>query len=203
MSIPQVEWHPPPPRTGLPGSWDRFIGPGATRAENLLIVGAAVVAGLALPLCALLRDLGWTVLQLIGGGLVAADLAGGVVANAAGPAKSWYHRAGQGFWQHLGFVGLHIVDIALVAGLFRRMDWAYAAGVYGYLLLATVVALVVPLYLQRPAALLLYGGAILLNAYLLPPTAGMEWFVPVLFLKLLVAHVLREAPFRPAGAAEW
>lgn len=82
------------------------------------------------------------------------------------------------------------------------MDWAYVAGVYGYLLLATVVTLVVPLYVQRPAALLLYGGAILLNAYLFPPTAGMEWFVPVLFLKLLVAHVLHEAPFRPANAQE-
>jgi hypothetical protein len=200
MPPTQLEWTPPPPRPGFLGSWDRFIGPGATRAENILILGAAVAAGLALPLYAALRGLGWTALQLVVGGLVAADLAGGVVANAAGPAKAWYHRPGQGFRQHLGFVAVHIVDIALVAGLFRGLDWAYAAGVYGYLLLATIVVLWVPLYLQRPVALLLYGGAILLNAYLLPPTAGMEWFVPVLFLKLLVAHVPRETPFRPAGA---
>jgi hypothetical protein len=163
-------------------------------------LGAAVVAGVALPVYAVLRGLGWTVIQLVVGGLVAADLAGGVVANAAGPAKAWYHRPGQGFWQHLGFVAVHIIDIALVAGLFRGMDWAYAGGVYGYLLLATIVVLRVPLYLQRPVALLLYGGAILLDVYLFPATAGMEWFVPVLFLKLLVAHVLREAPFRPPSA---
>jgi len=202
MSSNPIEWTPPAPRPGLLGSWDRFIGPGATRAENLLILAAAFVAGLALPLYAVLRGLGWTVLQLVVGGLVAADLAGGIVANATGPAKAWYHRTGQGFWQHLGFVALHIVDIALVAGLFRGMDWAYAAGVYGYLLLASILTLRVPLYLQRPVALLLYGGAILLNAYIFPPTAGTEWFVPILFLKLLVAHVLPEAPFRPKSAPE-
>jgi hypothetical protein len=27
----------------------------------------------------------------------------------------------------------------------------------------------------------------------------MEWFVPILFLKLIVAHLLKEAPYRPGA----
>ncbi len=195
-----IQWIPPEPRRGLPGEWDKFIGPGATRGENLLTLFTALLAGLALPLYAIFAGLGWTTIQLIVAGLIATDLAGGVVANAAGPAKAWYHRSGQGFRSHLGFTAVHVIEILPVALLFRGMDWVYLAGVYGYMLLAAVVALLVPLHLQRPVVLLLYAGALLLGSYVFPPVVGMEWFVPILFLKLLVGHLLKEAPFRPAEA---
>ena len=42
------------------------------------------------------------------------------------------------------------------------------------------------------------GRALLINFYLLPPAPGLEWFLPVFFLKLLVSHLPKEAPF-PAG----
>lgn len=52
-----------------------------------------------------------------------------------------------------------------------------------------------PLYLQRAVARLLFVGALLLNIYGLPPTAGLEWFVPVFFLKLIVSYLPKEAPY--------
>ncbi|MHA1379184.1 MAG: hypothetical protein ACTSRG_12450 [Candidatus Helarchaeota archaeon] len=35
------------------------------------------------------------------------------------------------------------------------------------------------------------------NLYIFTPTIGLEWFVPVFFCKLLIAHILREEPYRP------
>ncbi|MBU0493985.1 MAG: hypothetical protein KKA73_30165 [Chloroflexi bacterium] len=192
-----ISWEPPEPRTGLAGAWDRFVGPGATPAELWLLFGTAVTAGIAAPLYAIAANLGWDPLQLVVAGLLALDLAGGVVTNATSTAKRWYHREGQGFAQHLGFVAIHAVQILLVAWLFRGLDWAFFLAMYGYLLAAAIVVLRVPLYLQRPVAVLLYAGALLLNAYAFPPTPGLEWFAPVFFLKLLVSHLLKEAPYRP------
>jgi len=193
-------WTPPEPRPGLAGAWDKFIGPGATPAENWLIVGSAVVGGLALPLYAILKDLGWGTVQLVVAGLIAADLAGGVAANTASPTKRWYHRPGQGFTQHLTFVVVHVVYILLVAWLFHAPAWGFFWGVFGYLIVASLITLATPLYLQRPVAALVYCGAILLNSYVLTPPAGWEWFVPLLFMKLVVGHLVKEAPFRPEGA---
>jgi hypothetical protein len=192
-----MKWVAPAPRRGWPGQWDSFIGPGATRAENALILGAALAAGVALPLYAGLAGLGWTALQLLAGTLIAADLAGGVVANAAAPAKAWYHRAGQGLRQHLAFILAHGAHLFVVAWLFRGMDWTFFAVYYGYLVGAALVVLLVPLYVQRPVAFLLYAGALVIHDYTVLPVAGLEWFVPIFFLKLLIAYLLREAPYRP------
>jgi hypothetical protein len=193
-----IQWAAPAPRRGWRGQWDRFIGPGATRAENGLIIGSALAAGLGLPLYAALAGLGWTAAQLLAGALIAADLAGGVAANAAAPAKAWYHRAGQGRRQHLAFILAHGVHLFVVAWLFRGMDWTFFTVYYGYLVGAALVVLCVPLYVQRPVAFLLVGGALVINSYGVLPGAGLEWFVPVFFLKLLVTHLPREAPYRPA-----
>ena len=54
----------PEPRAGLLGHWDRFIGPGATRGETLLTLGAAFGAAIALVLYAFAADLGWTGWQI-------------------------------------------------------------------------------------------------------------------------------------------
>ena len=55
---------------------------------------------------------------------------------------------------------------------------------------------VAPLYLQRPLAMLIYLFAMTVDTYFfyLP---GMEMFVPIFFLKLLICHLLRGAPFLP------
>lgn len=191
----EINWTPPEPRRGLSGEWDKFVGPGQTRAEFWLLLIPSILAGVGMPLYAILAGLGWTTLQLIVIGVLASDLVGGVLTNATATAKRWYHRPGQGWLQHLGFVSVHFIHLLLVAWLFRGLDWVYFAIFYAYLMLASLVITRVRLYLQRPVALLLFVGALLLNLYIYPPVPGLEWFVPIFFLKLLIGHLTKEAPF--------
>jgi hypothetical protein len=54
-----VDWIPPEPRRGLLGEWDKFVGPGQTRAEFWLILIPSVVAVLALAAYARYQALNW------------------------------------------------------------------------------------------------------------------------------------------------
>ncbi|MEM9089805.1 MAG: hypothetical protein AAGC93_13785 [Cyanobacteria bacterium P01_F01_bin.53] len=121
---------------------------------------------------------------------------GGVLANATNTAKRRYHRPGQGWRQHLSFVAIHLFHIGAVALFFRGGDWLFFGGVSAYLLVAAGLILSVPLYLQRSVVLGLYGLSLLGSLYLLSPTPGLEWFLPLFFLKLLVSHLLRETAYR-------
>lgn len=84
---------------------------------------------------------------------------------------------------------------------FPSFPWVAAVAIYGYLVAATLAILTAPLYLKRPVAFVLYCGALLAHLYALPSLPGLEWFVPFLFLKLLLAHLLPEAAYRPGGEA--
>jgi len=129
------------------------------------------------------------------------DMIGGVVTNSTSAAKRWYHREGQGYVQHMTFISIHAMQIAAVAFLFcprEDRQWFYFLAVYGPLLVSSVVVLSVPLYLQRPVAMSLVSAAIPLSmSKVLPETPGMEWFIPLLFLKLLVSHLTVETSFQP------
>ncbi|MEM9808797.1 MAG: hypothetical protein AAF959_26380, partial [Cyanobacteria bacterium P01_D01_bin.56] len=144
-------------RTGWKGRLDRLIGPGATPAELVLQLVPAVVAAITAPLYALTLSIDWSPWQLSAIALLGFDLVGGVLTNATAAAKRWYHRPGQGWWQHMVFVVVHVFHIGLVALLFRGGDGLFFASVSSYLLLAAGLILASPLYLQRPVALGLYG----------------------------------------------
>jgi hypothetical protein len=195
----KIDWSYPEPRRGLPGAWDRFIGPGATAAEvwTPLIVG--FISALALICYALKfgddRGIEWGVIQYIVAGFLAFDIVGGVLTNATTAAKRWYHREGQGIKEHMGFQLFHGVHIFIVAWLFRSGDWAFFGVVYGYLAVAGLVILLTPLYLRRMTALLFLLGAFIMNSYIFNPAPGFEWFLPTFFTKLLVSHLVVEAPF--------
>ncbi len=90
----------------------------------------------------------------------------------------------------------------VVAWLFRDGDWICGIIAYGYLLLAAVIVRRGPGYLRRPVALLVFGLALLVNGYVVTPTAGWEWLLPLYYLKRLVAHLIREEPYRPIGGKE-
>jgi hypothetical protein len=188
------QWTGPEPRTGIAGYWDRFVGPGATDSELLLAFLGALAAAAAVPLYARTAGIPWTALQYAVAAFLAFDLVGGVVTNATQSAKRWYHRPGQGTRDHLAFVAVHGLHIALATWLFRGADWFFFLLVYGGLLLGAVIVLTVPLYLQRPVALLCVCVAFFLGLYGVAPTPGLEWFVPLLFLKLLVSHLVHEFP---------
>ncbi|MGK7890364.1 MAG: hypothetical protein AB4042_13595 [Leptolyngbyaceae cyanobacterium] len=187
----------PAPRKGWKGQLDRFIGPGATPAEIVLQLAPSIVAAIAAPIYAATLPIDWTPWQLGAIAILGFDLIGGVLTNATAAAKRWYHRPGQGWRQHLTFVVVHLVHLGLVALLFRGGDGLFFVGVSSYLLLAAGLILTSPLYLQRPIALGLYGLALLGDRYLFVPTPGLEWFLPLFFLKLLVSHLLNETAYQP------
>ncbi|NQZ73824.1 MAG: hypothetical protein HRT60_12220 [Dinoroseobacter sp.] len=43
----------------------------------------------------------------------------------------------------------------------------------------------------------LYMVALLLSLYVFDTPAHLEWFLPILFYKLLISHLLREEPYQP------
>lgn len=61
--------------------------------------------------------------------------------------------------------------------------------VYSYLLGATLLILKSPIHLQRPLSMILYLGGLIINIYLLAAVPGLEWFLPVYFLKILVSYL--------------
>lgn len=193
---PHIDWDYPPPRPGFAGEIDRFMGPGTTPAEWLILGGFTLAGGLCAGLYAVWAELPWTPVQFAVAVLLALDLSGGIVTNATASAKRWYHRTGQGFRQHFGFVAVHVAHIFLVAWLFRGFDWAFFGLNSLYLLGAAVLILKTPLALQRPLALGLFATCLPFSQYAFAPTPGLEWFIPFLFLKLLVSHLLREEPYR-------
>lgn len=186
------------PRQGLVGAWDRLVGPGATRAENVLVLGWTVLFTAAVVAYAVLADLGWTPLQLVVVLVLAFDIGGGVPANFTDSAKRWYHRPGQGVRQHFAFPLAHVHPFVLTL-VFPGFGWTLAAAVYGYLLVAAAAVLAVPTYLRRPVAAVLGCVAILGGSYLPAVPAGLEWFVPLYFVKLLMAHLVPERAAGPAS----
>ena len=193
----RIDWMPPAPRVGAAGAWDRFVGPGATSAEEWVQLGlGAAIAALCLVL--FWQDGGFSrgwVLSLVAI-VLALDLGGGIVTNATAAAKRWYHRPGHGAQAHLGFVAVHGLHIAAVAAT-TGAGIGFFALAFGLTMAAAVTIVMVPLYLQRPVA---FGLATLgLLASQLPWLAvnGLDWFLPLLWIKLLLAHLVREAPFAP------
>lgn len=191
----------PSPRPGIAGWLDQLTGPGATPAELVLQFIPAVIAAVLAPLNAVSIEADWSTTQLALISLLALDLVGGVLTNATGAAKRWFHRQGQGPLNHFGFVFLHLFHIALVAVVFRNWDTKYFVLVSAYLLIASFLVIHSPLYLQRATGLGLFALGLIGSNFLLEPTQGLEWFLPLFFLKLLVAHLIFEIPFRPKHSA--
>ena len=192
-----IDWNCPSPRPGFRGWLDRITGTEATTAELLVQFIPPSIFAIAAPIYAQTLSVDWTYLQLGLISLLGFDLVGGVLTNATSSAKRWFHRAGQTWQHHLAFVSIHIFHIFLVALLFRGSDWGFLAIASGYLIGSSILILQTPLYLQRPVAFGLYGLALLGNSYLFAPTVGLEWFLPLFFLKILISHLLKEVPYRP------
>ena len=178
------------PRAGLLGAWDRLVGPGMSVGENALIIGSTIIGGLLVSVHLASLGFAWPLVLL--GGLIAADVIGGAICNMTETTKRWYHRAEQKPRDHLGFIALHLLHIVAVAWAFRGtgFDVVYAIAVGGWLLVSAGIVLYSPSALRSPIATTLYAIALGLSLYALGPTPGLEWFVPLLFVKLLIGHAL-------------
>ena len=193
----KISWELPPARPGFLGWIDKFIGPGATKAEKNLQLYPPLALAVGVVVFGLVNQVDWSIWQyLIIAGL-AVDMLGGVLTNATSAAKRWFFREGEGFRAHMTFVALHLMQTVLFSWAFLDLNLVWIVGVYAVLLGGSACILKTPLYLQRPVAALIYVGALFLSLYVFETAPYLEWFLPVLFYKILVSHVLREEPYQP------
>lgn len=189
------------------GKPDYLLGAGYTRSEQLLAYGASLAACFVVLWLNFDRGLGWSWWQIVVALAVAADVAGGVVANSLNSCKRTYHAplsANPGLQErllknHLLFVLLHIHPV--VVGLLIGGGWQYGLLWYAAVVLSTLLVLATPLYLRRPVAIGLCLAAVFLAFYISPISPGFEWFGPALFLKLIYGHLVPEEPYRPQPAS--
>jgi hypothetical protein len=193
----RIDWDVPPTAPGWAGRLQRFLAPGKSRGENAVeLVGGTICVAL-LGWLAWRTDAyrNWSVAQAALITLVALDLVGGVLTNSTNAAKRWYHRHAPGmFRSRLVFVSAHILHLAAIAFLILDNDWLWLL-VNALMLLACAVLIeLVALHIKRPTAMAAYLSVLLVNLALFPVPAGLGWFVPFFFLKLLVCHLVPEAP---------
>ncbi|MEZ8465381.1 hypothetical protein AB6D04_14065 [Vibrio splendidus] len=197
----RIDWNLPSFRAGFLGGLDKFIGPGATSAEKNLQLYIPFLAGALIAAYANHAELGWSWGQYLAAVLLTIDMLGGVITNATSSAKRWFHREGEGFEQHMTFIAIHFIQLTVFSWLFLDLNLMWVAVTGGYMMLACALVLKTELYLQRPVALTLYTLSLIISLYVVESPVGLEWFLPVFYLKLLISHILREEPYRPENEA--
>ena len=196
-----IDWTIPPQPPGLRGVVARFLGPGQTKHEVLVeivgfVVCAVLLSGyLAMSLPSIAPTLVWWQILLVA--VIGYDLIGGVLVNATGAAKRWYHRPGTRR-SRLVFISVHLVYLFVVALLVLRSEWTWLAVNASILFGGAAAVEAVPVAVRRPLAAGWVVIAVLLNLILVPIPAALAWFVPFFFLKLLVFHQVPEAPLSAA-----
>lgn len=194
----RIDWSYPEPRRGALGQWDAFVGPGATNAEEWLQLGLGALIAL---ICIVqftiagAADVAWYHYAIVV--FLALDIGGGIVTNAASSAKRWYHRNGYPKWKHLMFLVMHALHLSVVSILFAGDPFLYFGLTFGGLMFFGPIIVSVPLYLQRPTAFGLATVAIVIVQFSFFSIPGLQWFLPLIVLKLLIGHLVKEAPFRP------
>ena len=145
----KISWDLPPFRPGIWDDIDKFIGPGATKAEKWIQFYPALALAGGIVVFGLVNQVGWSFWQFVIVALLSVDMLGGVLTNATSAAKRWFFREGEGFRQHMSFVALHLAQIILFSWAFLDVNVAWIVGVYGVLMGGSAIILKSPLYLQR------------------------------------------------------
>lgn len=186
------------------GKPDELMGTGATKSEKIIAYASGLLVPLALLFAGIKGMVHWTWWQWLIAIAIAADISAGAVANALNSCKRFYHspvQPGEENFRlvknHLFFTALHVYPL-IVWLAFDRTNWLFAVVWYTLLLLAAWIILRIPLYLRRPVSVAIVVSVILMNTYLVTPIAGFEWFAPLLFIKIIAGHAVREEPYRPA-----
>lgn len=182
------------------------MGTGVTRLEQALVWSAAGVCVAGAIAVALVEDVHWSWWQWAIVVVLVVDVAGGVPANALGTAKRFYHSTipvdlnpFQRLLRHpVGFSAAHLHPFVVL--LLPGGSLAWAAAWYLFILAGTFVVTASPVYLQRPVSAALATLA-LMGASSIAAPDGLAWLGPVLMLKLLVMHAVREEPYRPRRGA--
>jgi hypothetical protein len=188
------------------GRTDLSAGTGATIVEQLLPLVGAILLPLWLVLDVVLAGMAWSIWQWAVALVLAFDLGGGAVANGLNSCKRFYHtpaREGEGALvravkNHWVFTGLHLHAVIVYALWSPDHLWVGLAW-YVLLLLSVGTVGAAPLYLARPVAFLLVGAVLVAQPDIGPSVPHLEWLVPLLFLKIVLGHAVREEPYRPAA----
>ncbi|RUO27018.1 hypothetical protein CWE09_10090 [Aliidiomarina minuta] len=189
---PSVDWQYPSPSGGL----DLFIGPGASKAELCLQFLPTLVLAFAMTGWAGIKMESWSWWQFIVFWILLVDMIGGVITNATASAKRWYHRYQIAAKDHLLFVALHAIQPLLIVILFAPENPMYFVVTFGWLLVGALMILKCAVYLQRPCAGAWVVAGILLEQAVLDTPEGFEWFFAVYLIKVLMSHLLLEAPYK-------
>lgn len=193
----QISWEIPATPPGLAGRLERFMGPGKSRSESVVetlgLLGCASLLAAGLLTSGIARDL--STAQLVVVALAGLDLIGGVLTNATNAAKRWYHRADPGARRaRLLFVSAHLIHLAAMGLVVLSGDLTWTLTNAALLLGGAATVEYAPLHLRRPVAMALLTAAVLANLFWLPVPTALAWFAPLFFLKLLVCHLVPEAP---------
>lgn len=192
-----IDWTIPPTAPGWGGRIERFMGPGKTRAETIVeLLGGALGFAAVVALAANDETVrAWSSLQIGLGVVLALDLIGGVLTNATNSAKRWYHRPGSGRTRaRLGFVAAHVLHLAVVAFVLLSSDVAWWWTQVSLLAVSAVLVELVPVEVKRPTAVAALVCAVALGQTLAPLDGVLALFPVLFYLKLLVGHLVPEAP---------
>ena len=186
------------------GKTDLAVGTQATTIEKILGWTAGFIGVVLILFYYLQNDLNWTIWQYIIAVIIAYDVVGGAVANSLNSCKRFYHSSIQTFepsyvklaknpWL-FSIIHIHPLIVSLIfpsASLFYGLFW------YLTLQISVLTVIKIPLYLQRPVSMFTIVTALLINEYLVNSPIGFEWLVPVLFIKIVYGHIVKEEPYRP------
>ncbi|MER5965356.1 hypothetical protein [Streptomyces sp. NPDC002057] len=193
----EIVWDIPETPPGLAGRVERFMGPGKSRSESAVETAGLIACGLLLAagLWASGAWRGWSGAQCAVVALVGLDLIGGVLTNATNAAKRWYHRPGPGVGRaRMLFVSAHLIHLVAMGLIVLSGDWRWTSVNAALLLAGAAMVEFAPLHLKRPVSMSVLMVAVLINLFWLEVPALLGWFAPLFFLKLLVCHLVPEAP---------
>jgi len=196
--LPNIVW-------SYKGKTDLAVGTQATITEKILGWASGFIGVVIITFFYWKNDFNWEIWQYIVVAIIAYDVVGGAVANSLNSCKRFYHSSVQTFEpnyvklakNHLFFSVIHIHPL-IVSLIFPAHSLFY--GLFWYLILQISVLTVTktPLYLQRPVSMLIIVTALLINDYFVSSPTGLEWLIPVLFIKIVYGHSVQEEPYRPA-----
>ncbi len=92
------------------------------------------------------------------------------------------------------YIGMHVHPL-IVGLLYDNMNWQYALSWYFIFILSVIILYKTPLYLKRPVSRFITMISILINIFIIPPVKGFEWFIPILFIKIICGHLVTEEPY--------
>ena len=193
--LPNIIWN-------YQGKTDLAVGTQATTIEKVLGWTAGFVGIVIIGFFYWQGKFNWTGWQYIVTAIIAYDVVGGAVANSLNSCKRFYHSSFQTFEpnyvklakNHFFFSIIHVHT--LIVGMM------FDASFYGWFWYLTLQASVLtvnktPIYLQRPVSMLIIVTSLLINSYVVSSPIGFEWLVPILFIKIVYGHTVKEEPYRP------